>query len=121
MDLRLARRVQPDVVVLDWVFPGGGGAGFLQAMQANRLHSHVLVMSAGTEEDAIRVALTNGAKGYIEKTADLEEFMRALRTVGAGGVFFGPTVAGVVERLVKRPEPAQAAPGPAAVATGSAV
>jgi DNA-binding NarL/FixJ family response regulator len=120
--LRLARRVQPDVVVLDWVFPGGGGAGFLRAMQATRLQSQVLVMSASTEEGAIREALTNGARGYIEKVADLEDFMRALRTVAAGGVFFGPAVASVVERLVKRPGHAKPAPvaEPSAAAAGNA-
>lgn len=120
--LRLVRRVQPDVVILDWIFPGGGGAGFLRAMQASRLHSEVLVMSASTEEAAVREALTSGAKGYIEKTAALEEFMRALRTVAAGGVYFGPAVAGVVERLVKRTGQPAPAPGsePTSIVTGNA-
>lgn len=100
--LKLTRRLEPDVIVLDWMFPGGGGAGFLRAMQAERLHSNVLVMSAGTEESAVREALTNGAKGYIEKVASLEELMAAVRAVAVGGVFFGPVVAGIVEQLVKR-------------------
>ena len=101
--LRLACRLRPDVVILDWIFPGGGGAGFLQAMQSSRLPGHVLVMSAGTDGEAIREALTSGAKGYIEKVASIDEFKRALRAVAGGGVYFGPVVAGVVERLVKYP------------------
>ena len=62
----------------------------------------VLVISAGIDDEAIREALTTGAKGYVEKAAGLDEFMYALRAVAEGRVFFGPIVAGVVERLVKR-------------------
>ena len=101
--LRLMRRLKPDVVVLDWIFPGGGGAGILRAIQAERLHCNVLVMSAGTEKADIREALTTGAKGYVEKVANLGEFMAALRAVAGGGVYFGPAVAGIVEQMVKRP------------------
>ena len=103
--LRLLQRTKPEVVILDWMFPGGGGPAFLRGMQTERLFSHVLVMSADTEDDAVREALTGGAKGYIEKVADLDEFMRALRTVATGGAYFGPVVASVVERLVKRLAP----------------
>ncbi|MBI5770633.1 MAG: response regulator transcription factor [Verrucomicrobia bacterium] len=114
--LKLARQLEPNVVVLDWLFPGGGGATFLRAIQAERLHCNVLVMSASTEEEAVREALMSGAKGYVEKTANLEELMAALRAVAVGGAFFGPLVAGVVENLVKKAARPRTRSAPARVA-----
>ncbi len=100
--LVLLRRHQPDVIVLDWKFPCGGGGAFLRAMREERLQGQVLVMSACTGQAEIREALMMGAKGYVEKGAELDEFMLALRTVAEGGVHFCPVVAGVVEQMVKR-------------------
>lgn len=120
--LQMALRTRPEVVILDWIFPGGGGAGFLRAMQAHRVPAHVLVMSAATDEGTVREALTSGAKGYIEKVAGLDEFMTALRAVAGGGAFFGPVVAKIVERLVQAPVRGKRAtrPGSAAAAPASA-
>jgi len=98
--VRLASETRPDVVVLDWMFPGGGGLGFLHAMKAASLQPNVLIFSAAANEHAVREALTNGAKGYIEKDAAFAEFVTALRAVAGGGVYFGPAVARIVERLL---------------------
>ena len=98
--VRLAEELRPDVVVLDWMFPGGGGIEFLRRIKAGALQPNVLIFSAITSELAIREALTNGAKGYVEKGASFAAFVEALRAVAAGKVCFGPTVARVVDRLV---------------------
>ena len=108
--LRLARATQPDVVILDWFFPGGGGQGFLRAMQPNRLHGHVLVLTGNTNEDSVRAALMAGARGFYEKGASLDEFFVALRAVAAGGAYFGPMASGIVGRLVETKLPAPAEP-----------
>ena len=98
--VRLAEELRPDIVVLDWMFPGGGGIEFLRRIKAGALQPHVLIFSAITSELAIREALTNGAKGYVEKGASFAAFVEALRAMAAGKVCFGPTVARVVDRLV---------------------
>lgn len=98
--LQLARTTQPDVVILDWFFPGGGGEGFLRGMRPNRLQSHVLVLTGNISEDSVRAALMAGARGFYEKGANLDEFFVALRTVSAGGAYFGPMASKIVGRLV---------------------
>lgn len=98
---RMVRRLRPDVVILDWTFPGGGGAAFLRGLWENRNVARVLVLSAGCEESAIRAALTGGARGYLEKGANLTELLHALRTVAGGGAYFGASAAAEVERMLK--------------------
>lgn len=98
--VRLAGETNPDVVVLDWVFPGGGGAQFLDAKRADRLPGHVLVLSANTRREVVREALRSGARGFFEKAGNLAEFVCALRTVAAGGAYFGPKASMIVKRLV---------------------
>lgn len=98
--LRLARATQPDVVILDWLFPGGGGEAFLREMRPSRLHSFVLVLTGNACEEAVRTALTAGARGFYEKGSSLDEFFTALRTVAAGGAYFGPVASEIVERLL---------------------
>lgn len=99
--LRMARRLRPEVVILDWTFPGGGGAAFLRCLWEYRIVARVLVLSAGSEESAIRAALTGGARGYLEKGATLGELLHALRTVAGGGAYFGAAAAAAVERMLK--------------------
>lgn len=100
--VKVVRKQEPDVVILDWLFPGGGGASFLAEMKVSRIQSQVLVLSAGTGDGAIHEALTSGARGYVEKGANLTDFMQALRVVSAGGAYFGPVASEVVGRLVQR-------------------
>lgn len=100
--VKVARKLQPDVVILDWLFPGGGGASFLAEMKTSRIQSQVLVLSAGTGDGAIHEALTSGARGYVEKGANLTDLMQALRVVSTGGAYFGPVASEVVGRLVQR-------------------
>ncbi len=99
--LRMVRRLRPDVVILDWTFPGGGGAAFLRGLWEYRVVARVLVLSAGCEESAIRAALTGGARGYLEKGATLAELLHGLRTVAGGGAYFGAAAAAAVERMLK--------------------
>jgi DNA-binding NarL/FixJ family response regulator len=106
--LRLARSTQPDVVVLDWCFPGGGGESFLREMRKNRLQAHVLVLTGNINEDSVRIALLGGARGFFEKGGNLDEFFVALRSVAAGGAYFGPMASTIVGRLVDPTPPATA-------------
>jgi DNA-binding NarL/FixJ family response regulator len=99
---RLAGELRPDVVVLDWMFPGGTGAEFLAQLKLEARLSEVLIFSATTSAHAVREALMGGAKGFVEKGASVAELTDAIRAVAAGRVYFGPVVARIVEELVRK-------------------
>ena len=96
--------VRPQVVILDWMLPDGTGQGVLTALRSSMPAPQVLVFSANTTELSISTALSLGARGYIEKTASLEDFTTALRQVAAGQVHLGAVVSAVVHRLVRNPQ-----------------
>jgi len=96
-----ARDLRPDIVILDWMFPGGGGAEFLARLRADAQLAHVLVFSATTSPHAVREALTSGAKGFVEKGASIAVLTDALNAVASGGVYFGPAVARTVDALLR--------------------
>jgi DNA-binding NarL/FixJ family response regulator len=98
---RLAGESRPDLVVLDWLFPGGGGAKFLARLKTAASLAQVLVFSATASPHAVREALTGGAKGFVEKGASMAELTKALRAVATGGVYFGPASARTVDELVR--------------------
>ncbi len=99
---QLAGELRPDVVVLDWMFPGGSGAEFLTQLKMEARLTEVLVYSATASAHAVREALMGGAKGFVEKGAGMAELTDAIRAVAAGRVYFGPAIARVVEGLVRR-------------------
>lgn len=105
--LRVAEATQPQIVVLDWMLLGGLGLDFLRSVRIDP-PPHVLVFSANTTDLAVREALGNGARGYLEKTASFNEFTAALKSIAAGQTYLGPTVARSVRRIVSNPEKVEA-------------
>jgi DNA-binding NarL/FixJ family response regulator len=102
--LRLAELHRPRVVVLDWVLPNGTGLKFLREGLRGLQPPRVLVFSGNTTDLAVREALSNGAKGYLEKTAKFAEFTEALGAVAEGRVYLSPEIARAVHRMACHPE-----------------
>lgn len=105
--LKVAEATKPHVVVLDWMLLGGLGLEFLRSVRIDP-PPYVLVFSANTTDLAVREALGNGARGYIEKTASFNEFTKALKSIAEGQSYLGPTVARSVRRIVSNPERVEA-------------
>jgi diguanylate cyclase (GGDEF)-like protein len=66
----LARRYQPDLVLLDLAMPGMGGFDALPSIQAASPRSRVVLMSA-LDYSGAAAMVQSGAVGYIDKTRDL--------------------------------------------------
>lgn len=76
--LRVARRDEPDLVILDWMLPGMDG---LEVCRRLRMHSEVpiLMLTANTEvPDRVR-GLDSGANDYMIKPFDLAELVARVR------------------------------------------
>jgi DNA-binding NarL/FixJ family response regulator len=67
----LARRYQPDLVLLDLAMPGMGGFDALPSILAASPDSRVVVMSALDYSEAAAAVVQNGAIGYVDKTREL--------------------------------------------------
>jgi DNA-binding NarL/FixJ family response regulator len=97
-------RLRPDVVVLDLDLAGADGLALLPQLLQAWPAVRTLVFSGNLRLGAIRRALVSGAHGVVEKTASLDEFHRALRSLAAGNAYYSRFVSEEIRRLVLRPE-----------------
>jgi DNA-binding NarL/FixJ family response regulator len=94
-----ARRLQPDLVLMDLTMPGGGGLEALPQVRAAAPDCEVVVLTAsGTEADLL-VAIRAGAAGYLLKTEPPERIAEFLEGVVHGEAALSGEVA---RRLVDR-------------------
>jgi DNA-binding NarL/FixJ family response regulator len=83
----------PDVAVLDIQMPGMSGIEVTRWIRARRLPVGILVLTAYDEEPYVRAVLKAGANGYVLKTADPQEIIRAVREVYEGKVVIDAALA----------------------------
>jgi len=82
--LELTRRMRPDIVVTDVAMPGRSGLAVIGDLRACCPEIRILVLSAHSSEEYIRVALNAQANGYVLKDSSREELLHAIRLVAKG-------------------------------------
>lgn len=80
-----ARRLRPNLMVIDIELPDGSGVDIVRAIVAENLPIRCLMLSAHDDYVYFSEALAAGAGGYLLKTASAAEFVAAARTVSVGG------------------------------------
>lgn len=97
-----ARRLRPDVVVLDLRLPDGSGIEACRDIRAELPETKVLILTSYADEDALFSAVMAGAAGYVLKDLDPNRLIDAVRAVGAGGSLLDPGLAStLLSRLRK--------------------
>jgi len=94
--LRLAKELVPDVVVMDVRMPRMTGVEATRRIKQEVPQVAVLVLTAHDDDEYVFALLQAGANGYLLKTAEADELVRAIRAVAAGQSTLDPTVAGKV-------------------------
>jgi DNA-binding NarL/FixJ family response regulator len=92
--MELARRLEPDVIVLDLRMPGLGGPVVLERLRAELPQIHALVMTANESPEGLLDAVAAGAAGYLSKRTTGEELRQAVITTYGGGSVITPELAG---------------------------
>lgn len=82
--LAMARRVKPDVLVLDTTMPDHSGFDVLAQLRDVTAGPLVLVLAPFTEPAYAARALAAGAHGYVAKSAAPEELIEAIRAITRG-------------------------------------
>lgn len=92
-----ARRLQPDVVLMDIRMPGIGGLEATRKITRAMENVRVLVLTAFLEDTFAQRLLDAGAYGFISKGSQHEEMVAAIHSVFAGQRYISPEIA---QRLV---------------------
>jgi two-component system invasion response regulator UvrY len=83
----------PDVVLLDIAMPQRDGLDVLKALKAEFPKLPVLMLSTYPDRQYAVRSLKLGAAGYLNKSADSEQMIEAIRKVAKGQLFITPSVA----------------------------
>ncbi|MHB8721735.1 MAG: LuxR C-terminal-related transcriptional regulator [Steroidobacteraceae bacterium] len=87
------RRLQPDVVLIDFILPETSGCELLAQIKHAAPRARTLVLTAHDGEGNIRAALNAGAQGYVLTHANRAELLPAIRSVSAGRHFISRGIA----------------------------
>lgn len=82
-----------DVVLLDIAMPQRDGLDMLKQFKNEFPKLPVLILSTYSDKQYAVFSLRLGAAGYLNKSADSEQMIAAIRKVAQGGVFITPSVA----------------------------
>lgn len=91
-----------DLLLLDMSMPGCNGVELLQEIKKLKPDLPVLVLSMHPEEVYGTRAIRAGATGYITKDSDLEELLRAVRTVARHQLYMSTALASMVIKQVQK-------------------
>jgi DNA-binding NarL/FixJ family response regulator len=104
--LEQARRVEPDVVLMDLVMPGLDGVGTMRQLRERSPQIRVIVLTSFLDDDRLMPAIRAGAAGYLLKDVDPAELAQAVRTASAGQAMLNPAVAArLVAAIAENPAP----------------
>jgi len=88
--------LQPDVVILDLSLTGMNGLEGLAVLKEKTPNSRFLILTMHNDEQYLRLALAQGALGYVIKQAANEELLSAIRVVNQGGTYLHPAHRGLL-------------------------
>lgn len=96
-----AKRLEPDVVLLDIRLPDGSGLQACREILKNRPATRVLILTSFTNDDFTYEAITSGAQGYLMKEIDPAGLVRAIHDIASGKSILAPDITAGVLRLMR--------------------
>jgi DNA-binding NarL/FixJ family response regulator len=96
--IRLARELDPDILVMDLTMPGLNGIEAMATIVKRSPTIKVIALSAHSDRRFVAEAIKAGASGYVVKTAAGTELVRAIHAVSQGNSYLSPEVAADVMR-----------------------
>ena len=96
------KELRPDLALLDIEMPGGNGIDLAARITKDGLKTNVLMLTAYSAQQYVMASVRAGAKGFILKSAPLEELRRADFDTARGIFYLDPSVS-----LVRDDEPPQ--------------
>src|SRR5664280_16414 len=107
--VELARRLAPDVVLMDIRMPGMDGIQATRALAGPGVVEpmKVLILTTFGLDEYVVESLRAGASGFLLKDAPAEDLVEAIRVIAAGEALLAPSVTRrLLDRVARRLPPA---------------
>jgi DNA-binding NarL/FixJ family response regulator len=88
----LAKRLVPDVIVLDIIMPLLNGVEATRQLVRSLADPKILILSTYSEDEQVRQLIEAGASGYVVKQSATGELLAAIRAIYNGRAYLTPTV-----------------------------
>jgi DNA-binding NarL/FixJ family response regulator len=100
--IEMARKYEPDIVVMDVRLPDGSGIEACREIRADLPKTKVVILTSYPDEEAVLSAIIAGASGYLLKQIRARDLVAALEAVGRGESLLDPAVTEKVLERVRR-------------------
>jgi len=107
--VRVAKRLNPDVVLMDVRLPDGSGVEACRDILANHPTTRVIFLTSFADDEFALAAVLAGAQGYVLKTIDSDLLIRSIQAVSNGQSLLSPAL---TQRALDRVKAGSAQAGP---------
>src|SRR6185436_10569040 len=90
--VQAAKRLKPDVVVLDVVMPTLNGVEATRQITKEVPETKVLILSSYSDDERVLQLIEEGATGYLIKQTAGNDLLLAIREACKGNAFFSPSI-----------------------------
>ena len=101
--VRLARQLQPDVVLMDLLMPVMDGITATATIRRDLPDTEVIALTSVLESESVVGAVKAGAIGYLLKDTQAAELRTAIKAAAAGQVHLSPRASAYLLRKVQEP------------------
>ena len=99
--IELARRFEPDLILLDLNLKGESGLDILRALKEEDPSRRVVILTVSDASDDLLGAIRAGADGYLLKDMEPEALLESVREALSGTTVIGDTLAGRLAAAVR--------------------
>ena len=100
----LARRVKPDVILMDISLPGPNGIRITRQIKKRYRKVYVIMLSMYEDTAHITDSFQAGASGYVIKTSPSGELIQTIRSVFREGVSISPLIEHKLLKGIRKPD-----------------
>ena len=110
--VRLIRRLQPDVALMEIRMPGVDGLEATRRLHDSGCPTRVVILTTFDLDEFVFGAIRAGASGFLLKDAPAEQLIEAVHLVAGGDALLSPSVTRqVIEEFARLPPPNAHPPG----------
>jgi two-component system, NarL family, nitrate/nitrite response regulator NarL len=101
--VELARRLKPDVAILDISMPKMGGVVAAAQIAEQESNTRIIMLTVSEDRDSLFADLKAGAHGYVLKGVSASELRSVVRRIAGGETFITPALAAQLVFEFSRP------------------
>ena len=102
--INIARRVHPDVILMDFSLPDGTGLEATRAVLSDHPETKIVFLTIHDDDERLFAAIRAGAKGFLIKNIPVVKLLAAIRGLQSGEAALSRTMTNrLLEELARNP------------------